>query len=199
MQFKRIQGTKLIYHSPSPPDKECGWWFYLMCSSTNVLLKRIIFLLPISSEKQLGKISDAVIQNRSDGIKHTDNAKAVIHTILLFHVLQIIMIVSQLCWASQSLKWEGQGQETELFLMDKLKIHLILKLSVDIRNLWQCVWCWQVEIKQPKQMSAIWVRSDNHCTLCQSIIKHIFSDGRPFSTSVIKNDHVWKMITFGAV
>lgn len=40
MQFKRIQQTELIYHSPAIPDKEGGCWFYFICSSTN---KRITF------------------------------------------------------------------------------------------------------------------------------------------------------------
>lgn len=109
-----------------------------------------------------------------------------------------IIIVSQVCWASQSLKWEGWEQETELFLLDKLKIHLILRLSVDIRNLWECIWCWQCRlITQSKCQQYESVRSDNHCTLCQAIIKHIFSNGRPFCTSVtkkqsyVKNYQLW--------
>lgn len=60
---------------------DIGFIFY-------VLLKRISFTLPTSSKKQLGKISDAVMQNRSDAIKHTVNAKTGVHIIILFHVLQ---------------------------------------------------------------------------------------------------------------
>lgn len=75
------------------------------------MLKRITFLLSISSKKQLGKISGAVMQNRSDAIKHILNAKTRVYIIILFHVLQFYCdyIPSVLSLTELIMRREGAG------------------------------------------------------------------------------------------
>lgn len=51
-------------------------------------LKESHFFYPFPAKSNLGKITDAVMQNRSDKIKHTVNTKTGVHIIILFHVLQ---------------------------------------------------------------------------------------------------------------
>lgn len=142
-RIKRIQWTKLIYHSPAAPERKVDAGFVLHVVAQMFCLKGSHFFYPFPAKSNLGKQVVQLCRIEVMQLNTLLMLKLESTSLSYFMFCSFIMIISQVCWASQSLKWEGREQETELFLMDKLKIHLILRLSVDIRNLGECVWCWQ--------------------------------------------------------